>query len=237
MIRGTKVYITTVTVLFLLVIAVTIMTRFSFKGSVTLKQLQASNDLNDYTVQFGDDAEVNDVFKTINDYDDLKEKSKVIAKVHVTDERKLSANAVYTKVIVKDIYKSDQSFNKNDAIYIYEPVCFEEEFEIFDSSSGYQLMRTNDDYYVFLNELPTAERYVKSEKEKISFVPSTLKYSVYSTKNNKIKLLDKKRIDGDKEEYKYADVKELDILTYNNGALDKYKIIKKNIIKDLEGKI
>ena len=230
MIKETKLYITIIVIMILLVFSVAIMTRLSYKGSITLKQLQDNSDVNNYTVQFGEDTVEKDIFKTINNYDDLKTQSKFFAKIHVTDERKLFASAVYTKVIVKKTYKSDYSIKKNDHIYIYEPVSFEEDFRLYDSSSGYQLMRTNEDYYVFLNELPSSTSYIKSKKEKVSFIPSTLKYSIYCAKNTKTQLLDKNRMDS----YKYVDIKNLDILNNDSGVLNKYKEIKKNIIDDLK---
>ena len=46
MIKETKLYITIIVIMILLVFSVAIMTRLSYKGSITLKQLQDNSDVN-----------------------------------------------------------------------------------------------------------------------------------------------------------------------------------------------
>lgn len=214
-----------------------VLTRFSFQGSTTLKQLTDNSNINQYTIQiFQEDGVDNlyNMFAKVSNYSELEKSSELIAKVKVTDDRKLYSNTINTKVVLEEIYKSDGNLAKNDNIYIYEPADFEEEFEIFDSQNGYQLMESGKEYYVFLNGLKTAEGYKKSEKEKITFLPSTTKFSVYSTDNKKQKVLNQEKIDGDEERYKYGEIKNLNILTSSKSELETYENIRMEFMNKIK---
>lgn len=216
-----------------------VLTRFSFQGSTTLKQLTDNSNINQYTIQiFQEDGVDNlyNMFAKVSNYSELEKSSELIAKVKVTDDRKLYSNTINTKVVLEEIYKSDGNLAKNDNIYIYEPADFEEEFEIFDSQNGYQLMESGKEYYVFLNGLKTAQGYKKSEKEKITFLPSTTKFSVYSTDNKKQKVLNQEKIDGDEERYKYGEIKNLNILTSSKSELETYENIRMEFMNKIENK-
>lgn len=216
-----------------------VLTRFSFQGSTTLKQLTDNSNINQYTIQiFQEDGVDNlyNMFAKVSNYSELEKSSELIAKVKVTDDRKLYSNTINTKVVLEEIYKSDGNLAKNDNIYIYEPAYFEEEFEIYDSQDGYQLMESGKEYYVFLNGIKTAEGYKKSEKEKITFLPSTTKFSVYSTDNKEQKVLNQEKIDGDEERYNYGEIKNLNILTSSKNELEIYENIRMELINKIENK-
>lgn len=229
MTKGTKIYMGICAVIFICTIAVGVATRFSFKGSTTLRQLISSKNVNKYTTQILEDDDANSVFCKVSNYKQLEKKSEFIAKVKVTDDRKLYMNSTNTKVMVEEIYKSNIKLAKNDIIYVYEPANFEEEFNIFDSLDGYQLMADGKEYYVFLNGLKTAEGYKKSEKEKKTFVPSTTKFSVYSVENDKQRVLSKRRLDGDGEGYSYGEIKDLRLITAQKNEMKTYNNIKTEI--------
>lgn len=233
MTKRTKCYVIVCTVILVGVIVYTVVTRLSFQGSRTLKQLLSCNDVDNYTVQLGAVYERNDVFKNINSYQELKEQSDICAKIYVTNERKLYANTVYTKAIVEKVYTSDCELDENDEIYIYEPVSFQENFEIYDAMNGYQLMRTDNEYYIFLNKLPTVKEYKKKKMEEKTYIPSTVKYSVYSVNDEHSQVLDRGRIEGDGEAYRYKDIKNYDILTTVEDELEKYNDIKKLLYNDI----
>lgn len=233
MTKGTKRYFILCLVILIFVIVLAIVTRFSFKGARTFKELQSSNGVDNYTVQLGEAYERNDAFKNVNSYEKLKDKSDLCVKIHVTDERKLYTNTVYTKAIVEKIYTSDCELNEGDEIYIYEPVSFQEDFEIYDASNGYQLMRTEDEYYIFLNKLPAVKEYKKTKNEEKTYIPSTVKYSVYGVNGGQSQVLDKGRIEGDGEAYKYKDVKNYDILTTNEDELEKYNGIRTSFYNEV----
>lgn len=193
MTKGTKIYMGICAVVFVCVAIAGVLTRFSFQGSTTLKQLKGSNNINEYAVQIFEDDSEDSIFANVSNYSDLEKSSELIAKVKVTDDRNLYSNTINTRVILEEIYKSEINLAKDDNLYIYEPADFEEEFGIYDSIGGYQLMESGKEYYVFLNPLKTAQGYKKSEKEKITFVPSTTKFSVYSIENKKQKVLNQKK--------------------------------------------
>ena len=237
MTKGTKIYMGICAAVLVCTAVAGVLTRFSFQGSTTLKQLTDNSNINQYTIQiFQEDGVDNlyNMFAKVSNYSELEKSSELIAKVKVTDDRKLYSNTINTKVVLEEIYKSDGNLAKNDNIYIYEPADFEEEFEIFDSQNGYQLMESGKEYYVFLNGLKTAEGYKKSEKEKITFLPSTTKFSVYSTDNKKQKVLNQEKIDGDEERYKYGEIKNLNILTSSKSELETYENIRMEFMNKIK---
>lgn len=239
MTKGTKIYMGICAAVLVCTAVAGVLTRFSFQGSTTLKQLTDNSNINQYTIQiFQEDGVDNlyNMFAKVSNYSELEKSSELIAKVKVTDDRKLYSNTINTKVVLEEIYKSDGNLAKNDNIYIYEPADFEEEFEIFDSQNGYQLMESGKEYYVFLNGLKTAQGYKKSEKEKITFLPSTTKFSVYSTDNKKQKVLNQEKIDGDEERYNYGEIKNLNILTSSKNELEIYENIRMELISKIENK-
>ena len=239
MTKGTKIYMGICAAVLVCTAVAGVLTRFSFQGSTTLKQLTDNSNINQYTIQiFQEDGVDNlyNMFAKVSNYSELEKSSELIAKVKVTDDRKLYSNTINTKVVLEEIYKSDGNLAKNDNIYIYEPAYFEEEFEIYDSQDGYQLMESGKEYYVFLNGIKTAEGYKKSEKEKITFLPSTTKFSVYSTDNKEQKVLNQEKIDGDEERYKYGEIKNLNILTSSKSELETYENIRMEFMNKIENK-
>ena len=239
MTKGTKIYMGICAAVLVCTAVAGVLTRFSFQGSTTLKQLTDNSNINQYTIQiFQEDGVDNlyNMFAKVSNYSELEKSSELIAKVKVTDDRKLYSNTINTKVVLEEIYKSDGNLAKNDNIYIYEPAYFEEEFEIYDSQDGYELMESGKEYYVFLNGIKTAEGYKKSEKEKITFLPSTTKFSVYSTDNKEQKVLNQEKIDGDEERYNYGEIKNLNILTSSKNELEIYENIRMELINKIENK-
>lgn len=237
--KGTKIYMGICSLIIACAVIVGVFTRLSFQGSTTLDQLMSSKNTDKYTIQIFEDDSQDDKFSqfaNVKNYDELNKNSVLIAKVKVTHDRSLYSNTVNTRAIIKEIYKSDGNLKKNDNIYIYEPADFEEDFEIFDSTGGYQLMETGKEYYVFLNGLKTAQGYKKSKKEKITFVPSTTKYSVYSAENKKKQVLDNEKINGNKKEYHYGEIKNLSILTFEKNELRTYDNIRTEFMKKIDNK-
>ena len=236
MTRGTKKYIMLSAVLLVCAVITGVFIRFSYQGSTTLDQLTGNNDVDKYTVQVISNDSEDGVFTNVSSYNELEKKSGLIAKVRITNERELYASAVRTKAVLEEIYKSDKQLSQNQEIYIYEPVYFEEKFDIFDSLDGYQLMKSGKEYYVFLNGLKTVKGYKQSEKEKVTFVPSTTKFSVFSTDNNKLKALDAQRLDGDGEQYIYQEIKDCNMLTSSKKEVETYHTVKKELEKKIKNK-
>ena len=103
-------------------VVVGVLTRFSFQGSTTLKHLTDNSNINQYTIQIFQEDGVDDLynmFAKVSNYSALEKCSELIAKVKVTDDRKLYSNTINTKVVLEEIYKSDGNLAKNDNIYIY----------------------------------------------------------------------------------------------------------------------
>lgn len=231
MTKNTKRYIGIFIILFAIACIIGIVTRFSYHGSITLKQLENRNDINEYSLQLDEDGESEDIFDSIHSYDELKKFSEVIAKIKVSEDRELYSDTIKTKVTVEDIYKNNNEIENVKEIYIYEPFSFNEDLKVFSSTGGYQLMKTGEEYYVFLNSLKTIDKYKKSKDEKLTFTPSTTQYSIIPIKERKVALLEQEKANSG--EYCYQDIKDFDILTMNLEVFNTYKMITKDIKKNL----
>ena len=179
----------------------------------------------------GTDA-IEGVFLNVKDYEDLKEKSNLILKVKVTNDRITYLDTTKTKVLVEEVYQAkDTSISKKEMIYIYEPAAFlEYPDQTYNSIDGYQLMEAGKEYYVFLNPLKTAKGYKKSSEEEKTFLPSSTNFSVYPLEEGNTKVLDNDKMDSG--EYRYKDIKTFEILSMNGDILKQYRSIKKKLLSE-----
>ena len=230
MIKTTKIYFLILSLFVLVCIAAGIVVKTSFKGYTQLTDLVKHENINSYSVQVMkvEESDDNDYFSEIDNFKELQEKSGLILKVHVTNERTMYLqNTTKTKVVVKEIYKG--SAKKGQEIYVYEPAVLSYSVsKSYDSIGGYQLMKTNNDYYVFLQPLKVFKGYVKSAQENNTYLPSTIKYSVMRVNVGKQEILNQKKLENG--EYNYGDVLDQEIITDNKQELVKYQEIKKEFI-------
>lgn len=211
-----------------LILLLSIVVRFSFKGYKTVEELINNEDIKNYSVTIDDDY--TDTFCDINDYKELKNISSVIAKIKVCGNRELYFNdAIKTKVNIEKIYKGN--IKENEKIVIFEPAtisyCVDNAYV---STEGYQLMEDDEEYYVFLQSLKCAKGYKKSVKENNMYTPCTTIYSVIPVKEKRCGLLEKDKLEND--EYKYKEVNGLEILTTSAASLNKYQRIKKEFVRE-----
>ena len=166
-----------------------------------------------------DEELLNSNVKTI---DDVANKSDLIVKVKISDEKIIEDADIKTKVKVEKIIKSDgRNIKKGDDIYIYEMINFSNVDDSIMTNAKYNYLDTGKEYYLCLNSLKTIKGYKKSEEEKKTYMYSTNYYSVYSaSKEQKVVKLSKKKIYN--EEYKYRDLKDQVILTSDKKVVDDY---------------
>ena len=109
MIKTTKIYFLILSLFVLVCIAAGIVVKTSFKGYTQLTDLVKHENINSYSVQVMkvEESDDNDYFSEIDNFKELQEKSGLILKVHVTNERTMYLqNTTKTKVVVKEDRKS-----------------------------------------------------------------------------------------------------------------------------------
>lgn len=221
MARETKRFFGVIVVLILLSMVAGVVVRNSYTGFKNIKELSKVRNINEFRISCGDSDEelLNSNVKTI---DDVANKSDLIVKVKISDEKIIEDADIKTKVKVEKIIKSDgRNIKKGDDIYIYEMIDLSKVDDSFMTSAKYNYLDTGKEYYLCLNSLKTIKGYKKSEEEKKTYMYSTNYYSVYSaSKEQKVVKLSKKKIYN--EEYKYRDLKDQVILTSDKKVVDDY---------------
>lgn len=230
MARETKRFFGIIAIIIVLLMIVGAVVRNSYTGPKTIKELSKVKNINEFRMVCGDIDEelLNSNVKTI---DDVANKSDLIVKVKVTDDKILEDADTKTKVKVEKIIKSDGgNIKKGDDIYIYEMIIFSNLDDSIMTNAKYNYLDTGKEYYLCLNSLKTIKGYKKSEEEKKTYMYSTNYYSVYSaSKEQKVVKLSKKKIYN--EEYKYRDLKDQVILTSDKNVVDDYNKMSEKFVQ------
>lgn len=221
MARETKRFFGIIVVLILLSMVAGVVVRNSYTGFKNIKELSKVKNINEFRISCEDSDEelLNSNVKTI---DDVANKSDLIVKVKISDEKIIEDADIKTKVKVEKIIKSDgRNIKKGDDIYIYEMINLSMVDDSIMTNAKYNYLDTGKEYYLCLNSLKTIKGYKKSEEEKKTYMYSTNYYSVYSaSKEQKVVKLSKKKIYN--VEYKYRDLKDQVILTSDKNVVDDY---------------
>lgn len=232
MTRNTKRYFAAVLCMVVFCSIMGIVTRNSYGGYTDFREMEESENLQEFSVQVDDGDYAyyvrKGVMASVKDYSDLEKVSDVIAKVSATDDRILfTQSTTKTKLIVEEVYKGE--LEKGQTVFLYELAEFSYSVvKHYNSGYGYQLMDAGEEYYVFLRGLQTGEGYRMSEEEKITFLPSTALYSKFPVKEGEISLLDGDKLhDGG---YTYGEVRNEEILTSEQKVLETYKKIKREVM-------
>lgn len=116
----------------------------------------------------------------INTFDQLDNESDYVLKVKSTKDRKYVNKALLTKCEVIKSYKKkiDKAY-----IYIYEPVDVSIKYELFISLWGYNFMKPENEYIVFLKDLKLPQGYKASHIEKLSFMYTNPEISKFNCGN------------------------------------------------------
>jgi len=119
---------------------------------------------------------------SIQKYSDLYDVSSIIIAGRVSNKRIMSLQSTDTHITVEKIYKDDtNNLSENSDIILVEP--FSIHLENTYHSAGYQMLKKNEEYILFLNPLKCVEGYTYDKKERISFIPSTQYFSRFCISN------------------------------------------------------
>ncbi|AEB76817.1 hypothetical protein [Clostridium botulinum] len=216
-------------ILILIVICVIVgfIVRRSFVDDTNFNDYKGKMD--NYSIQYLGTRSYKQYFNcNIKNYNELEKDSTFILKVKLSGSREKLSSTTLSQVTVLDIYKGD-SIKKGQKIYIYEPSFIEN--DMYWCSNGYNLMLNDTEYIVYLNSLKVPDGYNKTEKEKNSYMFTTLEFSKFdiNNKNNVNNLYSVKDFDNGK--IKYNDLKNDNVVVVNKDILEKYTNIKKEVKK------
>lgn len=224
MTKNTKIYFLSLIIILVGAFGVGFFVKNSFSGEkdINKKISSVSEEMLGY-YSLNDKETVDKYFdNSLDTLGKLEKETDVILKVKVI-ERKLFFRSTESKSEVLKVFKGEDDIKEGGIIYIHEP--FSVNGDTVFSTCGYNMMKNNNEYIVFLKHLKKMEGYKYPDKEKISFLPVSTLYAKYSEKENA------KFLNSDKENgNKYKDVKEFCSIFELKEDLEKYEKIKKQIL-------
>lgn len=122
-------------------------------------------------------------YDKLDNIEDIFNKTPIILKVKMTNEREVLNQTVLSTVIIEKVYKSEIDISINDSIYLYEPITIQENTGSIYTTGGYIPMVENKEYIVFLKSLKIPDGYSMSDKEKVSFMYYNPTYGKVSIEN------------------------------------------------------
>lgn len=158
----------------------------------------------------------------LSSLDELEECSDIIIKAEISDDRVMSLYSTKTSIAIKEIYKSDNDeLSEGDVIYLIEPASINLE-ETYDTN-GYKLVKTGDEYILFLKHLVCVDNYKYSPDEEISYMPVSELYSRFDVSNDEIAEV------LTSDDVLYSEVSNYALFTTNKNDIDTYINLKKEI--------
>lgn len=231
MTKKTKLYFGTILCIIILCVIMGGITRMSYSGYESFDKMERGENLQKFDVVFDQVDEYDGFVEKVENYNDLEKSADLIVKVSSTNERKLYLGATTkTKVTVREVFKGDASIGQS--IFVYEPAGFSYSVvQNYESIGGYQLMKTGEEYYLFLQKLKTADGYCMSDEERNTYRPSTATYSKFPVSSGKLNILERKKLNRGR--YSYGEVEKEEIITADKVVLSKYEKIKKEAVGKL----
>lgn len=216
-------FISIIILLSLLSIATAITVRASLVDDINFNEIK--NEVDDYIVNYYKDKVYGMQYFNydIDNFKKLKKESKFILKVKLSGNRKNLYGTVLSEIEVLKVYKGD-SISKGDKVYIYEPSYIYG--ETYHSIEGYNLMLTNNEYIIYVNELKTPDGYRKTRIQEKSYMFTSLQFAKFSTNTNNINEV-YNLLDFDNGDIKYRDIKHDEFIVTDKKELDIYNNIKK----------
>lgn len=169
-------------------------------------------------------------YNEIHSLEQLMNESPYIVKVKPNMERESYASAVRSAVQVLDVYKGGDhaEVRKGSRLYIYEPSYFFS--SVYNSFGGYQIMKANEEYILFLKPLSIPKGYTYKGDEAITFVPVSTYYGKFRSSNRQRTpsrgILTQQKAD---EGYPYVKVKDWEIITTKPDILNTYRTIQTSV--------
>lgn len=158
-------------------------------------------------------------------FDQLENESELIVKVKLSQNRINYTQAVRTLVHVTDVFKGNE-VKIGDNIIIFEPSNFLG-LNYF-SLDGYNLMRSDQEYILFLKHLKKPEDYHYTDDQAVTFMPISSYYAKYPMNSLSGEgYLSREDLD---KGINYSSIKDWDIITTDQNKLKKYNEFKKIVI-------
>lgn len=221
MTKKTKLYFIFIVITLIIAIICGVVTKNSFQGHIYLDELEKDKNLDEIALQLfiDDNKYFNNDIENINE---LEKESDLIVKVRLDGERKLYLQSTKSPVRIIKKYYGSEYYKEGSLIYIEEPSTFVNTIDLsYDVVQGYQLMREDKEYILFLKKLDKAPKYKYKGNEKNTLMPISTLYAKYLLDSeNKSEALDKIKVDNG--EYSYGDIKEYPIVTYSQDEINKY---------------
>ncbi|MEB2493727.1 hypothetical protein SOP93_21570 [Peribacillus frigoritolerans] len=203
------------------------LTRQSFQDNTIPYKLPSN--LENATISiFDEESYINKYFKNnLSTYNELKEQSDFIIIGEIIDDRTKFNSTLKTKVKVKEVLKSKQKLENIKSIIVYEPSEFL--YDTYYVNSGYNIMKTNQDYILFLRHLEVPNGYTYKNDESISFIPTSTYFGKYSLNNkNLISPINLEELNT----LKYKDLDNYEIITDNKEKIKIFNTIKEKAWND-----
>lgn len=162
----------------------------------------------------------------ISTYEELADQSDLIVTGSITGKQGVYSQALKTKFHIDQIMKGDSGEKTPENIYVYEPSTFS--FDTYDVLSGYNVMKENTDYILFLKHLKIPDGYKYKNDEAITFLPVSTCYSKYTLNDRRTE----ESVSGS-EKLTYEQVKDMGIITDDQEITDTYNALKKEVMDSL----
>lgn len=153
----------------------------------------------------------------IKQIDDLLDKSILVVKVKLVNDRRIENKTIYTKANVIEVYKGDNEL-VNSEIGIYEAAFPDERSKMLISYNGYIPMSDEDEYIVFLKPTIPLEGYDSNENK---YMFTSDKYGKYKTDDVGYLL--------NKDNLKYETIKSYNVILNDEKEIENYVNIAEEI--------
>jgi hypothetical protein len=154
--------------------------------------------------------------------DELK-KVDLIAKVRFTGERNPSYISVKSIVIIEDVYKGDTNL-VGEYITIIEQNYFNHDSKMYIPFSFFNLMRENEQYFVFLIKKDYMVAY-QNKLQFYEFFPYPYEFSVFPVNNVRREYI------NPLNDILYKDIYEYDFLFFSDEEYDEVLNVQREIIR------
>lgn len=148
----------------------------------------------------------------------MKNRADIIVTASVSDEREMGQYSTNTKVIIDKVWQSkDGTVKEGNKIWIEEPATISWEHSF--CTDGYQIMKKNRKYLLFLMHLPCIEGYRYNKREARTYTVVSEYYGKYCvTGEEKISLYG----DVGEEGLEYKDVADYAIFSEKEEVIKRY---------------
>jgi len=202
-------------------------------GNKTANSFHDNTNVNELVKQSGvllsldDTGQFSSIYfnNNLSSFDQLENESELIVKVKLSRNRINYTQAVRTLVHVTDVFKGNE-VKIGDNIIIFEPSNFLG-LNYF-SLDGYNLMRSDKEYILFLKHLKKPEAYHYTDDQAVTFMPISSYYAKYPMNSLSGEgYLSREDLD---KGINYSSIKDWDIFTTDQNKLKKYNELKKIVI-------